>query len=102
MGESEGLVEVSGENEDSELDDLALGAHPSNGSACSGLKQEETGLSAGGEAKTDNSNEPVLDETRKCTKWSEAFKSPSDGVFFSPSQDMNKPDSIHGLGQSFC
>ena len=32
-------------------------------------------------------------------KWSQVLQSPTTGYIFSPSNEMNKPDSLHGLGE---
>lgn len=47
---------------------------------------------------------PKIEETMQGAKivrpkWSQVLKSPTTGDIFSPSNEMNKPDSLHGLGE---
>jgi hypothetical protein len=36
---------------------------------------------------------------KSCPKWSEVLKTPSSSEKFSPSKELNKPKSLHGLGK---
>jgi hypothetical protein len=43
----------------------------------------------------------TTDETAlvECPKWYDALKTPKTSEVFSPSRDINKPGSLHGIGK---
>ncbi|CAJ1961069.1 unnamed protein product [Cylindrotheca closterium] len=64
--------------------------------------KEETSMTSNEEEKEEESKEgsdgKIVDDNRSRKKWSELLQSPRGTECFSPSLDLSKPDSLHGIG----
>jgi hypothetical protein len=63
---------------------------------------EATGKENDSHDVKDGEDEEQPDPVEVVRDWAESLKSPDNLEKFSPSLDINKPSSLHGLGKSIC